>query len=277
MALWSFRRLAPVAYRRSTAGIHPLTFHYMFPADRENGERIFRALKREGDFISTLEMRELLTSRQKIRHRLFHLSVDDGFRNVLDNALPILKGLQIPFTFFVCPAVVTAAPDGLQAFYDHTGYAGFLPVSTWEMLAEAAAAGVEIGSHTLSHRRLADLSAADIRTEVFDSRAEIERRIGKPCISFAWPFGRAGSITRDGLRICREAGYEFIFSSMRGTVRGPDDVFPYLPRHHFEPDWPVDTVIYYATRDEGHFMRPPDHRDLLEYAGHQRPGNGVQR
>ncbi len=256
--LRTFReRIAPVAYLKSEGGLKPLTFHYMFDQDRENGEAIFRALKREGDFISTAQMLEVLRSGQPIRERLFHVSVDDGFANVLHNAWPIMKSLNIPFSFMVCPDFVGADIEGLRAFSANAEYARILPMATWDELRQASREGVEIGAHTLSHRRMSALGEADLRREIFESKARIEAEIGRPCTSFAWPFGRRDAISARGIALSHEAGFETVFSSIRGTVSAGDGVPVYLPRHHFEPGWALRTVLYYATRKEAPFFIPP--------------------
>jgi peptidoglycan/xylan/chitin deacetylase (PgdA/CDA1 family) len=63
-----------------------------------------------------------------------------------------------------------------------------LPMS-WEELAELADAGWEIGSHTCSHPRLTRLGDDELRRELEASRAEIERRLQRPCPSLAYPYG----------------------------------------------------------------------------------------
>ena len=51
---------------------------------------------------------------------------------------------------------------------------------TWEQLREMQASGMEIGSHGVSHRMLAKVSADDIRAEIFGSKESLERELGKP-------------------------------------------------------------------------------------------------
>ena len=89
-------RVRPLAYRRSEGGIRCLTFHYLFGHERERAHRLFSALKREGDFVTTDEMLAALDGATARGGRLFHLSVDDGFENIAAVAHPVLKGLGIP-------------------------------------------------------------------------------------------------------------------------------------------------------------------------------------
>ena len=253
-------RVRPLIYRRSEGGIRCLTFHYLFGHERERARRLFSALKHEGDFVTTDEMLAALCGapvRGLGAQRLFHLSIDDGFENIATVAHPVLKDLGIPYSLMVCPAFVGADPEGLDAFRRNARYARPLRLAGWDQLRRLAADGVEIGAHTLTHRELSTLSGDELAQEVAAPKRIIEERLGKPCTSFAWPFGRRSAMSEEALRIARGAGYRAVFSSVRGTLVPGGGVPRYLPRHHFEPSWPLDTVLYYATRAEPPFAPEP--------------------
>ena len=250
-------RLRPLAYRRGAGGIRCLTFHYLFDHERERADRLFRALKREGDFVTTAELLAALEGAPPRSERLLHLSIDDGFQNIAAVAHPILKRLGIPYSLMVCPSFVGGGAEALDRFRRNARYARPLPLADWDALARLAADGVEIGAHTLTHRELSRLSGDELREEIAAPKAIIERRLGRPCTSFAWPFGRSTAMSEEGLAIAHEAGYRAVFSSLRGTLEPGRGVPVYLPRHHFEPSWPLDTVVYYATRAEPVFAPQP--------------------
>ena len=251
-------RVRPLAYRRRAGGIRCLTFHYLFEHERERAHRLFAALKREGDFVTTDEMLAALDGAPALRaQRLFHLSVDDGFENVATVAHPVMKEIGIPYSLMVCPAFVGADDEALQAFSRNARYARSLPLAGWEELRRLADDGVEIGAHTLTHRELSALSGDDLAREIAEPKRVIEERLGKPCTSFAWPFGRRSAMSEEALRLAQAAGYRAVFSSLRGTLAPGGGVPRYLPRHHFEPSWPLDTVLYYATRAEPVFAPEP--------------------
>ena len=60
---------------------------------------------------------------------------------------------------------------------------------SWSQIRELDAAGVEIGSHSLSHPRLTGLDDKALQTELTDSRLALEDKLGKPVTSFAYPYG----------------------------------------------------------------------------------------
>jgi len=52
-----------------------------------------------------------------------------------------------------------------------------------------ADAGWEVGSHTVTHPRLTQLDEHRLAVELDASRAEVERQLGRPCLSLAYPYG----------------------------------------------------------------------------------------
>jgi peptidoglycan/xylan/chitin deacetylase (PgdA/CDA1 family) len=83
--------------------------------------------------------------------------------------------------------------------------AELLPLE-WSELRALSAAGWEIGSHTVTHPHLTELEDRQLRRELADSRAEIERRIGRVCTSLADPCGECDARVA---RAARDAGYTF--------------------------------------------------------------------
>ena len=112
-------------------------------------------------------------------YRSLAVTFDDGERGVFDHAFPALAQLGVPGTAFVSVA--------------HVGTAGML---SWDDLAALSEAGWEIGSHTMTHRRLTELDAVELDEELRSSRETIEDALGRPCRSIAYPYGDVDSRVR---------------------------------------------------------------------------------
>jgi peptidoglycan/xylan/chitin deacetylase (PgdA/CDA1 family) len=113
------------------------------------------------------------------------LTFDDGYLSVLSEALPAMQELGFRGTVFVISGLVglnAAAARERNRYIDRD-------LLGWNHLAELAAAGFEIGSHTVRHPDLRRLDAPDLDRELRDSRAELEQRLQRPVESFAYPFG----------------------------------------------------------------------------------------
>ena len=66
-------------------------------------------------------------------------------------------------------------------------------------------AGIEIGSHTVSHPDLAHLSFASAMFQVVESKRVLEGLVGHPVVDFAYPSGRYDAETVEALV---KAGYD---------------------------------------------------------------------
>jgi peptidoglycan/xylan/chitin deacetylase (PgdA/CDA1 family) len=222
--------------------------HYVFDDQRPAFERLLRALGRHGTFVDTARLVAILEGRSSIDGPLFHLSFDDGFRNNALNAAPILKELRIPAAFFVPTSVIGAPPPEMRAFCRRIQYPAPIELMSWEDLGRLAEDGFEIGSHTRTHVRFSDATIDDARLEdeLAGSKADLESRLGRPCIAISWPYGKRTDADARSLAIARRAGYRICFGAYRGSVvPGRTDPFS-IPRHHIEAEWPLGHVLYFA-------------------------------
>jgi peptidoglycan/xylan/chitin deacetylase (PgdA/CDA1 family) len=194
-----------------------------------------------GRFVDTATVLEVLRGERPLDQDLFHLSFDDGFRNILTNALPLLRRYEVPAIFFVPTALIAGGSDRASA------RRGVIEMASWADLEQVATAGFEIGSHTRTHARFAAISrsSAAVEDEIFGSKADIERRLGS-CHYISWPYGRISDADETTLRAVEHAGYAACFGAFRGRVI-PRQTLPFrIPRHHFEPHWPLSHVKYFA-------------------------------
>jgi len=139
--------------------------------------------------------------------RAFAVTFDDGYRSVVERAFPVLQELGVRATAFVPTDFiggVTAAWPGTEHWLETT-HADELTPMTWDELRLLAESGWEIGSHSRSHARLVQLANADLDEEIAGSRAELERRLARPCTALAYPYGEADERV---IAAAAAAGYE---------------------------------------------------------------------
>jgi len=90
-------------------------------------------------------------------------------------------------------------------------------IMTWDQIRALARAGMDIESHTRSHRVLQTLDDAALHSELAGSRADLETQLGRPVRAVAYPVGRR--IGRGMQRIRRAlatAGYKIGLSNASG-------------------------------------------------------------
>lgn len=102
-----------------------------------------------------------------------------------------------------------------------------LQMLCWEQVDQLANSGVEIGSHGCTHELHHPAQPPQVRLhELKESRAEIARRLDRPCRFFAYP---NGDFMEDSVREVRGIGYDLAFTTKSGAVT-PDSNFWLLPR-----------------------------------------------
>jgi peptidoglycan/xylan/chitin deacetylase (PgdA/CDA1 family) len=113
---------------------------------------------------------------------------------------------------------------------------------TSQQVRNLAAAGMEIGAHTMTHPILKTLADDDARLEIDGSRQALERIIGRPVRAFAYPNGRPGEDyeARDR-KLVESLGFEYTVSTVMGAATKRSDVWQ-LPR--FTPWDPVPTAWF---------------------------------
>jgi peptidoglycan/xylan/chitin deacetylase (PgdA/CDA1 family) len=75
----------------------------------------------------------------------------------------------------------------------------------WPRVAEIQAAGIEIGAHGVTHAILTRIEPAQALAEITESRAAVERALGRPAVAFAYPNGDASP---ELARAVAAAGFE---------------------------------------------------------------------
>jgi peptidoglycan/xylan/chitin deacetylase (PgdA/CDA1 family) len=81
---------------------------------------------------------------------------------------------------------------------------------------EMAAYGIEFGAHSLNHKKLTEIPLSDAKHEIEQSKFAIEKRLGSPIISFAYPYGKLNEELKG---IVKGAGFHFGIASDSGPRR----------------------------------------------------------
>ncbi|MBV9483878.1 MAG: polysaccharide deacetylase family protein [Acidobacteria bacterium] len=139
------------------------------------------------------------------------VTFDDGLISFVDNALPELQRRRIPVTLFVVVGRLGAVPAWTR-YSSETTWTSASSVPTGERMLTAEElkrlkGKVLIGSHSLTHARLADLDADKLEEEVEGSRRQLERIMGEDVTLFSFPYG---AFSQEVLNHCH--GYRRVFT-----------------------------------------------------------------
>lgn len=134
------------------------------------------------------------------------VTFDDGYRDNMMNALPILQKYNIPATIFITTSQIgQKASFEWDEKYADNERAHFLSEMEIRILSNNPL--IDIGAHTHTHRRLSDLPYNEQLNEIKKSKVILEDIIGKPLNNFAYPFGSSTDFDKDSIRIVKELGF----------------------------------------------------------------------
>jgi len=157
--------------------------------------------------IAAVQLYRALEQGRRLPPRPILITFDDGYRDVLWNASPVLDRLHMPAVAFVITARIS---DGDPSFL------------TWPELQLLEQRGFTIGSHTVHHLELTLLSPREALAELVLSRQALQRHLGRPVQLFAYPAGR---VDAQVLPLVRQAGYVLAVTTAPGDVQRANEPF----------------------------------------------------
>jgi peptidoglycan/xylan/chitin deacetylase (PgdA/CDA1 family) len=182
-------------------------------------ERHLRLLRRLG--LRGVGLAELLDATARgTAAGLVGLTFDDGYADFLEHATPVLARHGMRATVYV-----VAGRLGETNSWDDGPR---LDLVTADQVRAIASAGHEVGSHTLTHARLAGAAPDTLAGEIGDSKRVLEDVLQAPVPGFCYPWGVFDAASADA---ARAAGYD------HACVTGdylPGDRFA-LPRSYVAP------------------------------------------
>lgn len=209
------RRSARLLRNRSRGAVF-LCYHSIAPSgpryltiSAQVFERQLVSLRRHGFRGGDLAALEDLAA-GRLSGRTAFLTFDDGFRDNFETALPLLREHGFPAFVFVVPRLLDGGGaldwPGIHVHRDR--HAAMMRSLDWGMLELMREAGIEVGSHTLTHPHLPALDGERLREELLQSRRAIEARLGS-CETIAYPFGEWSP---DVAAAAADCGYRFGFT-----------------------------------------------------------------
>lgn len=218
--------------RRRVSGIPILMYHSISDFDVRTGHPYYGTVTAPGVFdrhlkqlhekgyktISLNEAVRRLHSPQTDTGNAVVITFDDGFRDFYSNAFPILCKYRYSATVFLPTAYIDREA---RKFKDIT-------CLTWGEVRELQKAGIDFGSHTVTHPQLRNLDTKGIEEEVRCSKEKIEEELGCPTSSFSYPYAfpeTDGDFTRRLQSILAECGYGNGVSTVIGTADRAANIF----------------------------------------------------
>jgi peptidoglycan/xylan/chitin deacetylase (PgdA/CDA1 family) len=181
------------SFRLSAGAAIPILMYHSISGDSERGVahyyRVVTSPKRfseqmrwlhdhEYEVISLAKLLQRIKEAPQKTGRCAVLTFDDGFRDFLTNAWPVLESFGYTASVFLPTAFIGINRKSFKG----------RECLTWSEVRDLHSYGISFGSHTVSHPLLNGLEWGAVQRELHDSRLQIEDRLQAPVVSFAYPY-----------------------------------------------------------------------------------------
>ncbi|MCX5054442.1 MULTISPECIES: polysaccharide deacetylase family protein [unclassified Streptomyces] len=137
------------------------------------------------------------------------VTFDDGYRALLDEGVPVLRGLGFPATAFVLGGMLGATSTWMADMPDE-------PLLDADGVRALADAGLDVECHGWDHTDLVNADAATLTRQLGRAAAVLADITGRRARAFAYPYGAHDA---DARRAVAEAGFSLAFSVHDGAGR----------------------------------------------------------
>jgi peptidoglycan/xylan/chitin deacetylase (PgdA/CDA1 family) len=219
----------PIALLRRPAGARILCYHKVNDTAGNKlsvSTRAFRRqlayLARHHHVIPLSVLIDTLRADAALPPRSVVITFDDGYRDAFVNAVPILREHGFSATFFITTGLVAeehpfAHDAGFERFTNRT--------MRWDEVRQLLEAGMEVGSHGITHRVLAGLDGDAQAKEIVESRIVLEAQLGRRVDAFSYPSGSSADFDATARALVEKAGYTCACTTIDGVNGAGTDRF----------------------------------------------------
>jgi peptidoglycan/xylan/chitin deacetylase (PgdA/CDA1 family) len=142
------------------------------------------------------------------------LTFDDGYRDFLTTAMPVLRIHGFSATVFL-----VAERIGRTSDWD-AGYGETAPLLSWEEVRALQESGIEFGCHSCVHRPMTGMPLRELAEDTVRARAILEEGLASLVTTLAYPYGAENEFVR---RVIADLGFRAAVSCEPGISRLGDD------------------------------------------------------
>ncbi len=148
--------------------------------------------------------------------RVAVITLDDGYLDALEHALPVLRANNFSATCYV-----VSGRTGQHNDWDAAALNVRKLLMSDGQVKEWHAAGMEVGAHSRTHPRLTSCTDAELLAEVAGSKSDLETLIGAPVTQFCYPYGDHDARV---VAAVRQAGFSAATTIQRGRAHPGDNL-----------------------------------------------------
>lgn len=193
---------------------------YLLCVDPQNFHAQIKFLKENYKIIPLVKLAQDIR-KGRIENSTIVITFDDGYADNLYNALPILEEFKVSATIFTTTGYI-----GQNHFYwDRDNCEAGQPLTREELLELSRESLVEIGAHTLTHPKLANLPEKEQEKEILEGKIKLEQIINMEISGFAYPFGGKNSFDSETTDLVKKAGFKYACSNIHERVTSKSNIY----------------------------------------------------
>lgn len=220
IAILSYRRVLPdfPAGSPRTGNVDPAGF----------AAQLEFLIRKGYDVLSLEGLAEALGGGAEAPRRAVVITFDDGYADHYLTAYKIGQEYEVPLNFFIPSGIIgmrhwpyTWDKRTPQEEWHMAHYPELWRPLTWEEVRQMKKGGAHFGCHGYLHRRLSQLSAAELAEEIGRGVATFEERLGRPPRFFSIPWGDTTAYTPQALELLQRHGVERAFTTHPRRIELP--------------------------------------------------------
>ncbi|HAV01763.1 MAG TPA: deacetylase [Chryseobacterium sp.] len=237
-------------FKAPKPGVHIINAHYISngifkPEHAADFEKFLQHLVKKSRLITLQEATQQIVSKQLPHDEsLVAFTFDDGFEECYEVIAPILEKYKCNAGFFINANYVESDDSYRKKYHERVNTFTKKPMN-WQQIEALHQRGHVIGSHTLDHFNMVQLSENDLRYQLAENKKILEERLCYDCDYFAWPFGQLRDFPPKAWEITKDF-HPFIFSgtNYKHYLSYHDRI---INRRHIEPFWPKNHIDYFLS------------------------------
>ena len=208
-----------------------LSYHRVLPDFIEKDEPMYSVLPEqfaeqmeylsESGFtsLSLDEYEQIVKGEKDVPERSILITFDDGYADFYSQALPLAKQHGIKLNVFVCTGLVEGSTAEIypeipaHACAHREAYPELWRALNWNEIRQLKAAGVGIGFHGHSHRKLAQMTIEEIALEFELGLSLYHQETNYEMRHFAFPHGTYDSYDSERVALISNLGMQLQFST----------------------------------------------------------------